>query len=205
MPLGDGEWYDEEESDAPDFVNVGPIPGPPLSSTAPGDETEPHRVTAEAPPAEAASEAEPEAEPLPTFDPRVRRDFEGLLYLGALTKEFEWMGHRFVIKTLSVDEVLEVAVITQDWLGTMGEAKAYQAAMASACVVSVDGKKMPEPISANPGDSPVRNRFDVVRRWYPTTLDVVYEQYLLLERRVAEVMDAMGKVNGSSPMASTPG
>ena len=205
MPLEDGEWYEGEEVPAQpsDPANVGTqVTGPPPSSAAPGDDTEPHRVTAEAPPTEAASE---EPDPLPEFDPRVREDFEGLLFLGALTKEFEWCGHTFVIKTLSTDELLDCALVVKEWQNTLGEMKAYAAAMVAACTVSVDGKPLPAPISSNPGDRPVRNRFNMVRRWYPTTLDVVYEQYLLLERRVLEVMDAMGKANGSIPMASTPG
>jgi hypothetical protein len=196
------EWYEREEVPQPsDLANVGAhVSGPPPSSPAPEDDTEPHRVTAEAPPTEAASE-----EQLPEFDPRVRDDFEGLLYLGALTHEFEWMGHKFVIKTLSTDELLEVGLLVKDWQGSLGEMRAYTTTIVAACTISVDGKKLPQPISSDPGDSPVRNRFDLVRRWYPTTLDVIYEQYMLLERRVLEVLAAMGKATGSSPMASTPG
>lgn len=202
MPLEDGEWYEQEEVSPSDLANVGAqVSGPPPSSTAPEENTEPHRATAEAPPEGAASEERP----LPEFDPRVRQDFDGLLFLGALTNQFEWLGHTFVIKTLSTDELLEVSLLVKEWQGTLGEMKAYSAAIVAACTVSVDGKPLPQPISANPGDLPVRNRFNMVRRWYPTTLDVVYDEYMQLERRVLEVMDAMGKVNGSSPMASTPG
>lgn len=205
MPLEDGEWIEDEEGTPSDSVNVGAhVNGPPVEALPngqpPGD-TEPQRATAEAPPQEVANESQA----LPEFDPRARDDFEGLLYLGALTNDFPWMGHIFVIKTLSVDELLEVALLVKEWQGSMGEMKAYATLMVAACTVSVDGRPLPQPISSQPGDTVVRNRFEVVRRWYPTTVDVIYEQYLLLEARVMEVLEAMGKVNGSSRMASTPG
>lgn len=209
MPLDDGDWIEDEEVDASRFVNVGAqASGPPVEPLPPEVEqppetTEPHRATAVTASNGDASESE---EPtLPEFDPRWRNEFEGLLFLGALTKEFEWMGHRFTIKTLSTEELLEVSLLVKEWQNSLGEVKAYQAAMVSACLVKVDGKSMPQPLSRDPGDSPVRNRMNLVLRWFPTTLDAVYEQYLTLENNVAEVMDAMGKVGGSSLSVSTPG
>ena len=78
----------------------------------------------------------------------------------------------------------------------MADLKAYQAALVAACVVSVDGRPMPLPITNEPSDTPLANRFRyVMRSWFPPLLDGIYEQYLLLEERVARVLDAMGKAS----------
>lgn len=195
MPLEEGEWDEfEEGASPPGLVNVGTqVIGPPPSSAAPGDQTEPHRETDATAEAGDASETE---EPLPEFDPKHREDFEGLLYLGRLTHEFTWLGHRFLIRTLSVDESLEIGLVTREYEGTVSQPKAYQAAVVAACTVKVDGKPMPIPLTEDPGDSGLVNRIATVKRWFPPTLDAVYEEYLLLEDRVAKVLDAMGKVTG---------
>jgi hypothetical protein len=142
-------------------------------------------------------------EPLPEFDPRHKEAFEGLLFVGALTKDFEWFGHRFRIRTLNSDEVIEVGVITRDYVGTMSDIRAYTTAVVAACLISVDGRAMPQPISTDVADTPLRNRFDYVKRYFPLTIDAIYEQYLDLESTVAEVLAEMGKVSAS--VTPTPG
>lgn len=193
MPFSEEEW-DEREGAAPaGLVNVGTqVIGPPPSSN-PGDQTEPHRETDVTAETGDASETE---EPLPEFDPRYREDFDGLLYLGCLSNEFEWLGHKFLIRTLSVDETLEIGLITEPYEGTMSAPKAYQAAVVAACTVKVDGRPLPIPLTDDPADSVLRNRMEAVKRWFPPTLDRIYEEYILLEDRVAKVLDAMGKVSG---------
>jgi hypothetical protein len=195
VPFEEDEWYEQEGAASPeDLVNVGTqVIGPPPSSFAPEGDTEPQRETDATAGNGDASEIE---EPLPEFDPKHRQDFEGLLYLGRLTHEFEWLGHKFLIRTLAVDETLEIGLVTQPYNGTVSEPKAYQAAVVAACVVKVDGKPMPVPLSDDPGDSALLNRMETVKRWFPPTLDKVYEEFMLLEDRVVKVLDAMGKVNG---------
>ncbi len=190
MPVGDGE---EVWEDPPQVANVGPTSqGPDPSSPAPDQPTEPHRETDDG-----AGSDQGTVEPLPEFDQRVREDFEGLLYLGKLEATFEWMGHKFVIRTLTVGEVLEIGLLHKEYVGTLTDVKAYQAALVAACVVKIDRKSLPFPLTNEDDDTPLRNRFEyVLRSWFPPTLDAVYEQYLLLEERVERVMEAMGKAYG---------
>ena len=144
------------------------------------------------------------AEAPPEFDPRFRQDFEGLLYLGRLTDTFSWLGHTFTIRTLSSGEVLEVGLLHKKYVGTLADVKAYQAALVAACVVEVDGQPMPVPLTNAAADTALVNRFNyVLRSWFPPTLDVVYERYLLLEARVGEVIEAMGKASGSTELTRT--
>lgn len=131
-------------------------------------------------------------EPLPEFDPKVRQDFEGLLYLGRLTHKYHYLGHEFVIRTITTGETLEIGLLHKPYADTMGDIKAYQAALAAACVVTVDGRPLPAPLTVDASDTALLNRFEyVLRSWFPTVIDMVYEQYLILEDRVRQVMEAM--------------
>lgn len=196
MPFGD-EDREAAEADAllgitPDSANVGAQPpGPPPSSDAPGDSTEPHRATG-------AGESESDSpEPLPEFDPRVREDFEGLLFLGYLRHEFTWIGHQFTIRTLRIGEILEVGMVHKPYVGSLAEVKAYQAAVVAACVVQVDGRPVALPITDDPADTELANKFAyILRSWFPVVLDAIYDEYQALEGRVEQVIEAMGKASG---------
>src|SRR5215469_14153846 len=75
---------------------------------------------------------------LPTFDQRYEEPFVGLLYLGALSDEFDWLGHRFVIRTLRDGEKLAIARLIKPYQDTVGTDRAYAAAVVALCTVSVD-------------------------------------------------------------------
>lgn len=187
MPNDQQPWPDSEPADvdatSPDpGVNVPPPHGShPASDALPSDSV--------------AAPEEPEE--IPEFDPKHREPFEGLLYIGRLTKEFVWLGHRFVIRTLSDAEILEVGLLHRQYANTLSDIKAYQTAVVAACVQKVDGKSLPYPISDEPDDTMLTNRFRYIAdHWYPPTLDAVYEQYLVLESEVGQVIEAMGKASG---------
>ena len=117
MPVEDGEWEDEDSPQNPPLEQLmmeDPQPDPP-------------------------EEPSVKQEPIPEFDPRVRQDFEGLLYLGRLIDSFHWAGHHFVIKTLGVGEILEIGLLHKPYVGTLGDVKAYQALVVSACTEQSTG------------------------------------------------------------------
>jgi len=127
------------------------------------------------------------------FDDHYKDDFEGLMFLGALQAQFSYIGHKFNIRTLSVDELLAAAIITKRYEDTIGANRAYATAMVALCTVSVDGIGLPAPIGE--GDESYAwafERFDYVKaKWFPYTVDYVYERYLLLEDRVRNVLVEM--------------
>lgn len=138
------------------------------------------------------------------FDERWKEAFHGLAYLGAVSKTFEWFGHKFSIRTLTSDEELAIARIVKDWAGTIGEQRAYIIATVALCTDSVDGKGLPTPIGEEPGIDWAIQRFNFVKgRWYRMTIDKVYEQYMILEAEVRELMEQMGKAFGQGDQ--TPG
>lgn len=139
----------------------------------------------------------PDVEALPSFDEKYLEDFNGLMYLGALAHHFQWMGHKIVIRTLTPDEYLLVALLTKPYAGTIGEALAYTTAVVALCVDSVDGSPLPTPIEATSDLAWATQRFNYVKsHWFKPTIDLVYGEFLGLEVRVNAVLDAMGKAYG---------
>lgn len=203
MPVEDGEW-DEQHHPVPpaEDANLGSTSGPGVESQSAADspDMEPHRETQ----VEMSDSADTETEPIPEFDPKVREDFEGLLYLGRLTDTFTWLGHRFLIRTLSAGEILEVGLLHKPYVGSLADVKAYQAAVVAAAVLEVDGRPMPVPLTNERTDTSLVNRFQyILNSWFPPTLDAIYEQYLLLESRVEEVIAEMGKAPASKVLIPT--
>lgn len=142
---------------------------------------------------------------LPTFDKRYAQKFKGLLYIGALTDRFSWLGHEFVLRTLGPDEQLAIALIIKPYAGTAGEQLAYTTAVAAMATVSVDGEELPTPVAE---DSELagwaQRRFSYVKaNWYAYTVNEVFQRYLALEDTAVKVVEAMGKA--FAPTVSTPG
>lgn len=127
------------------------------------------------------------------FDERYKDDFEGLAFLGALEGRFDYIGHRFHIRTLTTDEILAVSRIVKDFEGTIGDSKAYATAMVALSVVSVDGMGLPFPYEEASVDYAwAYERFNYVKaKWFPFTIDYVYERYILLEERARSVLIEM--------------
>lgn len=143
------------------------------------------------------------------FDERYKDDFDGLAFLGALEARFSYIGHQFHIRTLTTDELLAVARIVKDYEGTIGDTKAYATAMVALSVVTVDGKGLPVPHEESSVDYAwAYARFDYVKaRWFPFTIDFLYDRYLLLEERVRQVLIQMTEQakKAGSRAGSTPG
>ncbi len=129
----------------------------------------------------------------PPFDERYKEDFEGLAFLGALEARFSYLGHRFVIRTLTTHELLAVGQVIKDYAGSMGEQRAYATAMVAMSIVTVDGIGLPTPIAESDRELTwAHERFDYVKaRWYPFVLDHVYDRILMLEGRVRDVLVEM--------------
>jgi hypothetical protein len=186
-PAGDESLLPEEDVFLPsDLVEAVPdsTSGPETSSPAPSTDG-------------TTSDSAPKAEQVvpPEFDPRHREDFDGLLYLGALSHEFVWAGHRFKIRTLTTGELLEVALAQRAYRDSLGDSRAYVTAAVAACIVLVDGKPLPRPITTDISDTEFSNKFGYVRdHWYSWVVDAVYEEFMKLEARATEILEAMGKV-----------
>lgn len=141
---------------------------------------------------------------LPSFDEKFAEPFIGLAYLGALSEEFTWLGHEFVIRTLRDGEILAIARIIKPYMETLGIDRAYAMAVAAMCTISVDGEEFPIPIGETKRiEEWGHQRFEHVRdTWFPYTTTEVYNRYLALDDLTRQVVEAMGKA--LAPEESTP-
>ncbi len=135
---------------------------------------------------------EEEAPPVVEFDPKFREAFEGLLFIGKVSKTFKFLGHNITIKTPTLEDMLEAGQLHKPYVGTVADIKAWQSLMLAASVVSVDGKPLPIPMSDE--QTALQSRFNYINQhWYPWTTDAIYEQYLILDAEVQGIIEAMGK------------
>lgn len=180
MPLPQGEAEQAYAPYDPTDVNPDLAPVEPVTTTETIDEA---------------------LEDLPSFDERYIEEFNGLMYLGALVKTFEWVGHTFTIRTLMSDDYLAVGVLTKDYAGTIAEGRAYTTAVVAMALQSVDGQPLPTPVGSH--DSTYAwafQRFNWVKaRLFPPVVDTVYGEFLVLEAKAKRVLDAMGKASGWEP------
>lgn len=125
------------------------------------------------------------------FDEKWKKDFEGLLYLGKLEKEITSIPlHKFVVRTLTVNEQLEILLITQPYADGIGYVRAYRAAVVAAGLVSVDGKEL---IPTDKNSNVLRQKWDYVTNgWYEPVVDVLYKEIDQLHERMIEVCQEIG-------------
>ena len=136
------------------------------------------------------------------FDEQYRQDFTGLCFLGKVTDDFEYFGHRFKIRSLKIEELIEIGLLHAKYQNTLADVKAYQTLVAAAAIETVDNRELPIPIG--PSESLIEARFNYIQKnWYPFTIDEVYSHYVVLEARVQASVTAVGKAPGSAVL--TPG
>lgn len=139
-------------------------------------------------------EPEVDTDPLSklVFDPKHQDDFEGLLHLGELRHEFVWANHTFLIRTLKVDELLQVSLLTKDFAGSYGADRAYVTALVAAALIEVDGEQLYTPVGR--GEDTVAKKYAYIKKnWYSQTIDAVYSKLQRLEARAQTLLDAMGE------------
>jgi hypothetical protein len=178
FPESDPLWDDSGAMDEP--TSFGPA-----SSEAPDLD----------PPSEGTTPGESDDSNL-TLDPRYKDDFNGLMFLGYLTDEFDWAGHRFSIRTLNTDAMLEVALWCKKYEATIADSRAYATAVVAASIELLDGRPLYRTLG--PGGDNAKDlelRIAVVRRWFRWTIDYVYSRSLELERRVDELVSLLGKAS----------
>lgn len=129
-----------------------------------------------------------------TFPEEWKEEFEGLLYVGYLQREVTRIPfHKFVVKTLTVNEKLEISLIVKTYAGTIGESRAWKAAVVAAGLLSVDGTEL---IASNKKINTVRQKYEyVTTNWYDTVVDLLYDEIEALEYRVVIVLQELGIIN----------
>ena len=125
------------------------------------------------------------------FPEEWKEPFEGLLYLGYLHKEVKKIPfHTFVVRTLTVNEKLEITLATKDYQDTVGYGRAYRAAVVAAGLESVDGREL---IPSVKGTNTFRQKFEyVINSWYDNVIDILFAEIDELEGQVFKVLQEIG-------------
>ena len=117
----------------------------------------------------------------------------GLLFIGKLTKSFNYQGHDFVIKTLKMGEELEVALVTREFEQTIDYPRALATALVAASVETVDGKPIVTALGPSEDDL-LQRKFEYIKdKWYWPTIGHVYEKYIELLQEQKEALDEFSK------------
>ncbi|WP_267716790.1 hypothetical protein [Streptomyces sp. CoH17] len=104
--------------------------------------------------------------------------------------------HKFRLKTLTVDEELQIALVAKKWLGTDGYPRAYKTVIVAASLVELDGEPFFVPISREDEDEIVRKKFEKLKRYYPVLVDPLYAEFSKLEQELAPLLEKLGKSSG---------
>src|SRR5687767_8220248 len=109
----------------------------------------------------------------------------GLLHLGRLSSSMKIRGHDVRLKTLTMDEELEVGLLIQPFSNTEWQGRALATGLVAASIETVDGKPLVEALG--PGEQTLRRKFDYVRKnmYWPVILALYEEGYIpLVDRQI---------------------
>jgi len=156
----------------------------------PDFENDPSYAVGEEVPAPVNAESLPfDIAEIDSFDDRVGDDIEGLLYLGHIEQDFNYLGHSFVVRTLRAGERLAALALVKDYEDTLGLDLALQTVMVAASLELVDGRVLSAPLSPV-DDKPllrIKRNMEIIERWYEPVIAAIYDQCsaLLLRQRSA--------------------
>lgn len=105
----------------------------------------------------------------------VSTNIVSLLNLGELKAKFHVRGSEIVLRTLKMDEELEIGVLVDKYVRTIEEGRAIATAVVAASIESVNG--LPIATSLGPDDNVLQKKFDYVRtKMYWPVIKMIYEE-----------------------------
>lgn len=141
--------------------------------------------------AEADPENDAQNEDGGLFGPESMEAVRGLLFLGRIETEFEFGGHRFLIRTLTQGERIEALQLASKYKGTGAEGEALKACIVGAAVQAVDGEPLYRPVKM--GEDATYQKYLRVRQWYPGVVRAVYRAVNALEKTADDAVAALKK------------
>lgn len=143
-------------------------------------------------------------DPFAEFDPRVREDVDGLIWLGHLEDEFDFCGHHFVLHTLKGDDELNAGLVAKEYTETFSQARAWAWAKISLALQAVDGDYDFCPAIGPDKRSFARARFAYcTSNWYWPLAEYIFGRYAELEARQLAALRAIESLSQGSPQNST--
>jgi hypothetical protein len=144
---------------------------------------------------EEAKKAE-DIDPIKLFSEKIQVAVEGLTYIGKLTDEFNFCGHKFAIQTLLPQHKFAISQVLQPYRDTIHEVDAYQALHVGLAVTAVDGDTEFAP-AIGPGivELTKARLAYVSSHWYPRTIEYIWSRYVLLEATAGKAIAELDRLS----------
>lgn len=158
------------------------------------------------------SSQEQEVDPFKLFPPEMNEAVTGLSYLGQLSEEVTFCGHRFGIKTLRPAEKFAIGVALQPYRNTVSEVDAFQALTVGMALTSVDGDaEFCPPLGPNPEEF-AKARLNYVLNgktgdggWYSPTIEFLWREYARIDATALAAVSELHRLSQrDQPQNSSP-
>lgn len=107
--------------------------------------------------------------------------FSQLVHIGHLTKFFEWGGHKFEIRTLTIEEELTIGQLVKEFKDTITEEKAIAVAISAGTIVRINDRDFMPYYDDKAISSVIRDRFNYIRKnWHWPIIEAINANYITL-------------------------
>lgn len=138
-----------------------------------------------------------EEEEVTELSPEEEVMFASLMTCGRRTKVAHILDHTVVVQTLCGDDDLRIGLYVKDYVGSMGEQRAYQIAVAAAGIRTIDGQPLVQSLFAEAdNDALFDQKVAKVAQMYPTVINRIYRAVMDAEKEFVELATKLGKLDG---------
>ena len=131
------------------------------------------------------------------LSPEEQLTFASLLTCGRRSKTITLYDHTVVVQTLCADDDLRIGLWAKEYVGSMGEQRAYQVGVAAAGLRSIDGKPFVEGLYEQADESALFDeKVKKVAAMYPTVVNRIYRAVMEAEVEFVELTERLGKSDG---------
>lgn len=138
-----------------------------------------------------------EEEEVTELSPEEEVMFASLMTCGRRTKVAHILDHTVVVQTLCGDDDLRIGLYVKEYVGSMGEQRAYQIAVAAAGIRTIDGQPLVQSLFAEAdNDALFDQKVAKVAQMYPTVINRIYRAVMDAEKEFVELATKLGKLDG---------
>jgi hypothetical protein len=120
--------------------------------------------------------------------------FRSLLTCGRRYKTINVMDHSIQIQTLTIADELRIGLFCKDYKDSQADYRAYQLAVCSAAIRSIDGISLYQSLIEKPDDDAVfTEKANKLKEYYPVVISEIYKQVVELDAEFKELADKLGK------------
>lgn len=130
------------------------------------------------------------------LDEEEEQAFSDLLFIGRKEKVMHIAGHRILLCTLTTDVELQLGLLTKEFQGSDGYARAYKAAVVAASIKEIDGRPLYQSLSSDESEDiayVVRKKFEKTQKYYPIILEMIYTQVVEMEKELFPLVEKLKK------------